>query len=236
MMTNILGLRVRAGSVLSYHAKRAFFFAARPAMAVSGALYRALWAPRAERAQGPVRAHLGPGRKAYLPGWINVDANAFTGKCDVWADLRHPLPFRDATLDAVYSHHVLEHLPDQALHFREVYRVLKPGGVYRVGGPNGDSAIRKFLEADISWFGDWPDRYESVGGRFNNFVFCRNEHLTLLTESFLREIAGRAGFVDVTLRLPVRETGRPDLFGDCLPTERESNFETPRTLIVECVR
>jgi len=205
-------------------------------MTVSGALYRSLRAPRAGQAAGPVRAQLGPGQKSYLPGWINVDANAFTGKCDVWADLRNPLPFHDASLDAVYSHHVLEHLPDQGVHFREVHRVLKPGGVYRVGGPNGDSAIRKFVEADARWFGDWPDRFESVGGRFNNFVFCRNEHLTLLTESFLRELAERAGFATVTLRLPVRETGWPDLFGDCLRTERENDFETPHTIIVECVR
>ena len=161
----------------------------------------------------PLRLHLGPGQERYIPGWVNIDANMFTGKCDVWADLRNPLPYQNGTTTAVYSHHVIEHLPNIEAHFEDVYRVLKPGGVYRVGGPSGDSAIKKFLEGDHSWFGDWPDKYESIGGRMVNFLLCRNEHLTILTESLLREIGQRAGFREATKQLPVKESQFPDLFG-----------------------
>lgn len=199
-------------------------------MTVNGQIWRHLRTPRAD---GPLRVQLGPGREKYLPGWVNIDANMFTGKCDIWADLRNPLPFRDGTVDGLYSHHVIEHLPDVPAHFRDVWRVLKPGGVYRVGGPNGDSAVKKMAEGDHAWFPDFPDTHTSIGGRFVNFVFCRNEHLTMLTESFLSEIAESAGFKPGVKVMQTRETGRPDLFQPCLEQEYEVDFETPRTLLME---
>ena len=169
-------------------------------------------------------------------GWINVDANAFTGKCDVWADLRNRLPFRDASVDAFYSHHVIEHLPDHALgaHFREMSRCLKPGGAVRVGGPNGDSAARKLIEGDAGWFNDYPDKHRSVGGRYANFILCRGEHLTILTESYLAEIATDAGFVEIRTPRPGAETGFPGFIGeDVLSREDPPNGDLPHTLILE---
>lgn len=218
--------------MLSRNAKATFYAVAGPLMKINGFLYRYLRAPRI----GMLRAHLGPGHKNYIPGWINVDANMFTGKCDVWADLRNPLPFHDTTLAAVYSHHVIEHLPNLQYHFKEVYRCLKPGGIYRVGGPNGDSAIAKFLENDKKWFGDWPDNRKSIGGRFENFIFCRQEHLTILTYSFVAELMSAAGFANITLCLPGRETKAPEVFKECLLKEDESDFEMPHTLIMECIK
>ena len=104
-------------------------------MRVNAKLYRALRAPRS----GRVKVHLGPGQRNYLAGWINVDANLLTAKIDVWADLTGGLPFRDATVDMFYSHHVIEHLPDAALAplFAEMYRCLKPGGCIRIVRPSG---------------------------------------------------------------------------------------------------
>ena len=218
--------------MLSRSAKAAFFAAASPFMRANAWLYRALRAPRA----GTVRVHLGPGQENYLDGWINVDANMFTGRCDVWADLRAPLPFPDGTVDAVYSHHVIEHLPDLAAHFRDVFRCLKPGGVFRVAGPNGDVAMRKFLENDAAWFPDFPDARASIGGRLENFIFCRQEHLTILTRSFLDELLAAAGFAPSRPCLPARETNYPWLFGECLAKEWEPTPEAPHTLVLEAER
>jgi SAM-dependent methyltransferase len=215
--------------VLTRSGKAAFYLVAEPAMWLNGWLYRKLRAP----STGTVKAHLGPGRKNYIPGWVNVDANAFTARCDLWADLRHELPFKSETLDAVYSHHVIEHLPRVAAHFRSVYRCLKPGGVYRVGGPNGDSAIEKFRQGDRAWFGTFPDARQSLGGRLDNFLLCRNEHLCILTYTYVAELMEEAGFVRPTGRQPCSETGFPQLFGDCLPFEHESDPVCPHTLIVE---
>jgi predicted SAM-dependent methyltransferase len=121
---------------------------------------------------------LGPGQEKYIPGWINVDANLLTAKIDVWANLLDPLPFHDGSVDCVYSHHVIEHFPDSHLpdHFRQLARCLKDGGAVRIGGPHAQSAALKLLEADGSWFSDFPDRRTSVGGRFANFLLCRGEH------------------------------------------------------------
>ena len=127
----------------------------------------------------------------------------------------------------------MEHLPNLEQHFAEVYRCLKPGGVYRVGGPSGDGAIRKFVADDLEWFGVFPDKRESLGGRFENFIFCRREHLTILTSSFLAELMTAAGFTYPQVCVPRRDTTRRDLFEACLAIEDESDFEVPHTLIVE---
>jgi predicted SAM-dependent methyltransferase len=133
----------------------------------------------------------------------------------------------------MYSHHVIEHLPDLDGHFRDVFRCLRPGGVYRVGGPHGDNAIRKFLEADTAWFGDFPVKRSSIGGRFENFIFCGQEHLTILTHSFLEELMLLAGFENIRQCIPAQESTSLELFGDCLAKEEESDIDFPHTLILE---
>ena len=218
--------------MLSRNTKNFFYAFAGPLLKLNGIYYRQFRAPR----NGIIKVHLGPGQKQYIEGWINIDANMFTGKCDIWADLRNELPFNDETIDAIYSHHMLEHLPNIEYHLSEVFRCLKPGGVYRVGGPNGDSAIAKFIENDKNWFGDFPDKRSSIGGRLENFIFCRQEHLTLLTYTFLEELMKNAGFTSIKICQPVKETSYPELFSDCLPKESESDFTMPHTLIVEGVK
>jgi predicted SAM-dependent methyltransferase len=215
-------------------AKSAFFLIAHPLMWCNGRIYRYLRAPRT----GTVKVHLGPGLRNYIAGWINLDANAFSARCDAWIDLRDSLPFPDSSVDVFYSHHVVEHLPDLRRHFREVNRCLKPGGVYRVAGPNGDSAIAKFVQGDASWFGDFPESRRSIGGRLENFIFCKREHLTLLTASFLEELLVDAGFGSVFLTGPRGTTRVPEHFtSDVLQFEDEEvGNPAPRTLVMEGVK
>ncbi len=219
--------------MLKRRTKAMYYAVAGPMMQASGLVYRSFLAPRS----GAVKVQLGPGQRNYLPGWINVDANIFTGKCDVWADLRRKLPFRDETVDVLYSHHVIEHLPDIAFHFREIYRCLKPGGCFRVGGPNGDSAIRKFAEGDAAWFIDYPDTRRSLGGKFENFIFCRQEHLTILTYSWLHELASDTGFHGLRCCKPGCETSLGEWIDQTvLAMEPETTPDMPHTLIIEGIK
>lgn len=130
--------------MLSRAAKSYFYLVAGPLMTINALAYRYFRSPTSS---GSARVHLGPGQKKYIKGWVNVDANMFTGKCDIWADLRNPLPFRDSTIDATYSHHMIEHLPNMARHFRDVYRCLKPGGYTALEARMVTMQSRSFLLA-----------------------------------------------------------------------------------------
>jgi SAM-dependent methyltransferase len=46
------------------------------------------------------------------------------------------IPYPDQTFDVVFADNVLEHLPDPLTVFREIARVLKPGGVFLFKTPN----------------------------------------------------------------------------------------------------
>ena len=215
--------------MLSRRVKALFYSLTGPVMAANGMRHRWGALPK-----GMARAQLGPGQKNYIEGWINCDANIFTGKADRWIDLRNPLPFPDGSLDAVYSHHVVEHLPDMDAHFRDVLRILKPGGVYRVGGPDADEAIARYQASDLDWLGIWPDERRSGGGRLSNFLFCRGEHVALLTADFLRELLEDAGFASADRSAP-RESHHPALFADVFPFE-EAPSAHPGTVIVEGIK
>jgi ubiquinone/menaquinone biosynthesis C-methylase UbiE len=51
------------------------------------------------------------------------------------------LPFPDGSFDAVFYHHVIEHVDDPAGSLRELARVLRPGGLIFVGCPNRHRAV-----------------------------------------------------------------------------------------------
>ena len=53
------------------------------------------------------------------------------------------LPFDDRFFDAVISHHVIEHVPDQRGHLREIRRVVKADGAAYLATPNRSSPIMR---------------------------------------------------------------------------------------------
>jgi SAM-dependent methyltransferase len=217
--------------MISRAMKETFYRSMSLPMRMNGWIYRNFRAP----SNGTLKVHLGPGQEKYLAGWVNVDANFLTARIDVWADIRYRLPFRDNTVDAIYSHHVIEHLADHRLtfHFREMFRILKPGGVVRVGGPDGETAARKFVEGDVSWFGNFPDPHDSLGGKFTNFIICRGEHLTILSHSYLTEVAHAVGFKNVVRCQPITETHQGEIFAEAMKTEWETTPDAPHTLLIE---
>ena len=75
----------------------------------------------------------GPNKQA---GAIGVDK--FEDKAvDIVADIEKGLSFLpDNSVDEIFSRHVLEHIENLELLIKEIYRVLKPGGIHRVIVPH----------------------------------------------------------------------------------------------------
>jgi hypothetical protein len=83
----------------------------------------------------------------------------------------------------------------------------------------------------------FPDRHASIGGKLANFIFCRNEHLTILTPSYLFEIAAAAGFERPKICIPGRTTTKPSLIQEpVLKLEAWSSTTEPQTLLIECYK
>ncbi|PJZ86279.1 class I SAM-dependent methyltransferase [Leptospira harrisiae] len=79
--------------------------------------------------------------------WLNFD---FVSKSKdvIAADLRNGIPVADATVNVVYSSHVLEHFSrSKVTHFlKDIYRILEPGGILRIVVPDLEQIVRAYIE------------------------------------------------------------------------------------------
>jgi len=185
----------------------------------------------AGRANGARHLHLGCGTK-YLSGFLNIDGNLFN-KIDLWLDVRNGLPFSSNSVDSIYSTHMFEHFyPDELESLlRECARVLKPGGGIRLIVPNLTSAISAYSQKQSAWFSDsFPRHFDSLGGRFANFVFCDGQHRTAFDFSYFDEVLRQAGFNEVE----ESAEGKSRLYGSSVPLyEPGDSKDLPHSLYVE---
>jgi SAM-dependent methyltransferase len=183
---------------------------------------------------GACHLHLGCGPK-YLPGYLNIDGNLFN-KIDVWLDVRNGLPFRSGSVDSIYSTHMFEHFyPDELKRLlQECVRVLKEGGGIRLIVPSLESAIAAYTQARREWFYDaFPRHFDSLGGRFSNFVFCDGQHRTAFDFSYLSDVLLAAGFHGVEKSAE----GKSRLYGSGVPPyEPEDSIDLPHSLYVEAFK
>jgi SAM-dependent methyltransferase len=63
-------------------------------------------------------------------------ARLATSNLRVGAASLYALPFADSTFDAVFAHALFEHLSDPPKGLREIYRVLRPGGITAISSPD----------------------------------------------------------------------------------------------------
>jgi predicted SAM-dependent methyltransferase len=146
------------------------------------------------RQSQPVLVQLGSGR-APKPGWINVD---MLGKgADVALNIRRPLPFGDGTVDAVFHEHLLEHLSlaDGRALTRELYRVLRPGGIVRIVVPDAGLYARSYVEARTELERLRPGRPTAMLALQE--VFLRHGHRTAYDFETLELVLVASGFEDV---------------------------------------
>lgn len=94
-------------------------------------------------AGGEIMLHLGCGGERKV-GWTNVDL--LGDPVDLAWNLANPLPFESGSVTAIFHEHLLEHLPLAAgdSFMRECFRVLRPGGVLRVGVPDAGRLVQSY--------------------------------------------------------------------------------------------
>ncbi|MFH1777506.1 MAG: class I SAM-dependent methyltransferase [Candidatus Omnitrophota bacterium] len=83
-----------------------------------------------------LKLNLGSGDRA-LAGYVNVDINPSAPGVNRLYDLNnYPWPFEDNSVDEVFMDQCLEHLIDHNRAMKEIYRILKKGGIATILVPH----------------------------------------------------------------------------------------------------
>lgn len=130
------------------------------------------------------------------------------------------LPFDDGSIDFIFSSHLLEHLPRPSAQrlVAEIARVLKPGGIVRIGVPDLAIAMRLYQQ------GAKEDALEYF---FTGEAGYNHQHHYMYDEELLTKLLQANGLVDVR-RCEYRQGRVPDL--EVLDNRPE------QTLFVEATR
>ena len=155
----------------------------------------------AHLAQHDLCVNLGCGYRP-LPGWINVD-HARSPEVQVVWDLRRGLPFQDESCSAIFSEHLIEHVPreDAGRLLAECHRVLAGGGVLRLSTPDAGRFLRSYA-GDQNFLRD-PAFGEADGtpmDRVNQMMRESGQHLWVYDAESLVLLLRRAGFGSAAVR------------------------------------
>ncbi len=149
---------------------------------------------------------IGLGTSEKKEGFITSDINLAT---DFPYDLRMGLPFPDASIDFIYSEHVLEHFSynDLILLLQDCYRVLKENGIFRLVVPNAAIYLNAYSQKEKidDDFKKKYCRYE-FGLSYKspidyvNYIFYMNgEHRHMFDPDSILVILSELGFKNVHL-------------------------------------
>nr|UXE45154.1 hypothetical protein Hi04_10k_c4335_00013 [uncultured bacterium] len=153
------------------------------------------------RHPAPLFLNLGSGPRGIDDAhWINVDG--FREKhVHFLIDLTRTLPFADESFDGVFCEHVLEHFSfnDAKKLAREVRRILRPNGFFRIVVPDAELILRRYFDAPkelVARRGGGSDQtpMEVVNCYFRQ----RYEHEFLHDWATLEKLLRCAGFVTVS--------------------------------------
>lgn len=196
-----------------------------------------VWTPPAEQSPGPGdergeygrvnrvrRLHWGCGRET-REGWINSDRQGHPG-VDMPCDIREGLPLDDASVDYAVSIHALQEIPFQELGpvLGELRRVLKTGGVLRLGLPDLLKGVEAYHRQDTGYFLVPDEDARHIGAKLVVQLLWYGHSRMVFTPGFIEESLLDAEFRRVVhCRFGQTENSYPDItvFDD---RERESLF------------
>jgi SAM-dependent methyltransferase len=127
-----------------------------------------------------------------------------------FGDVRSRLPIESGTAECVFCSHILEHLSsaDVDLALEETFRILAPGGVFRLVVPDLQSRAISYVEAVLAGDSEACDRFmrstllgedkrprsvvEMIRGMLGN-----SSHRWMFDFSGMRARLQRAGFIEI---------------------------------------
>lgn len=157
----------------------------------------------------PIIIDIGSGPHPKPDATIRMDLHQWPGVTHVHDLTNYPYPFEDNFADKIYLGDVIEHLTkfDAPLVLKEIYRILKPGGVFEISCPDVLWIMERIVsndwneKANVSWlrqnedpwdnamdylFGGWrhPEEHKIPGmGHINGF-----------NERYLNKLLEKSGF------------------------------------------
>lgn len=147
-----------------------------------------------------VRLHLGAGPHS-MKGWVNHDMDV---------DLRRPLPYKDGSVDFIFTEHVLEHLRqrDGWNFLEECYRILKVGGAIKTVVPSPVEMEKRKTPSYLSFLKErgWADGTWKSTMKY--IIFLHN-HESLWTADLLGSVKRAIGFD--AYEMPLYDSRFPDL-------------------------
>lgn len=152
----------------------------------------------------PIKIELGSSQKR-MEGWITMDLDP---QSDLCMDLSQPLPFPDNCVEEIYSSHLFEHFsfPYPMLNLlSECYRILKPGGFFKIAVPNARIYIESYQnpeQFDPQKYCLYTPayHYHSKIDFINYIAYMDGHHRYLFDEENLPKVIAHGGFENVKLR------------------------------------
>ena len=141
------------------------------------------------------------------------------------------LPVPDGSFDYVVSIHALPEIPYSKLVtvLGELRRVLKPGGVLRLGLPDAEKGFNAYLRGDLDYFLIPDEHAKSVGAKLITQLLWYGYNASLFTADFVEELLQRADFHEV-VRCGFGETASE--YADIV----ELDNREPESLFVEATK